>query len=120
LAFVFDHEGVLFLFPSFLTLHAVSRPRNGFQSFCFNVRTAFNALAIGPLAHSFNSLTQGTESLPGSSQLGAQMLASTSYSVAQIAPEMRYKPEAAFNRAFEREFTVPAARVFIANRDRYI
>ena len=43
-------------------------------------------------------------------QLGAQMLASTSYSVAQIASEVGYESEAAFNRAFKREFTVPPAR----------
>ena len=43
-------------------------------------------------------------------QLGAQMLASTSYSVAQIAVEAGYESEAAFNRAFKREFTVPPAR----------
>ena len=43
-------------------------------------------------------------------QLGAQMLASTSYSVAQIAAEVGYESEAAFNRAFKREFTSPPAR----------
>ena len=43
-------------------------------------------------------------------QLGAQMLVSTSHSVAQIAPEVGYESEAAFNRAFKREFTVPPAR----------
>ena len=43
-------------------------------------------------------------------QLGAQMLASTSYSVAQIAAEVGYESEAAFNRAFKREFTAPPAR----------
>ena len=43
-------------------------------------------------------------------QLGAQRLASTSYSVAQIAAEVGYESEAAFNRAFKREFTVPPAR----------
>jgi AraC-like DNA-binding protein len=43
-------------------------------------------------------------------QLGAQMLASTNHSVAQIAPEVGYESEAAFNRAFKREFTVPPAR----------
>ena len=43
-------------------------------------------------------------------QLGAQMLATTSYSVAQIASEVGYESEAAFNRAFKREFTVPPAR----------
>jgi AraC-like DNA-binding protein len=42
-------------------------------------------------------------------QLGAQMLASTSYSVAQIAAEVGYESEAAFNRAFKREFTLPPA-----------
>ena len=43
-------------------------------------------------------------------QLGAQRLASSSYSVAQIASEVGYESEAAFNRAFKREFTVPPAR----------
>ena len=43
-------------------------------------------------------------------QLGAQMLASTSHSVAQIAAEVGYESEAAFNRAFKRDFTVPPAR----------
>jgi len=42
--------------------------------------------------------------------LGAQMLASTSYSVAQIAAEVGYESEAAFNRAFKREFESPPAR----------
>jgi len=43
-------------------------------------------------------------------QLGAQMLASTSRSVAQIAAEVGYESEAAFNRAFKREFALPPAR----------
>jgi AraC-like DNA-binding protein len=43
-------------------------------------------------------------------QLGAQMLSSTNYSVAQIAAEVGYESEAAFNRAFKREFEVPPAR----------
>jgi AraC-like DNA-binding protein len=43
-------------------------------------------------------------------QLGAQMLDSTSYSVAQIAAEVGYESEAAFNRAFKREFGMPPAR----------
>jgi AraC-like DNA-binding protein len=43
-------------------------------------------------------------------QLGAQMLTSTSYSVAQIASEVGYESEAAFNRAFKREFKIPPAR----------
>jgi transcriptional regulator GlxA family with amidase domain len=43
-------------------------------------------------------------------QLGAQMLGSTSHSVSQIAAEVGYESEAAFNRAFKREFGVPPAR----------
>ena len=43
-------------------------------------------------------------------QLGAQMLASTNYSVLQIAGEVGYESEAAFNRAFKREFEVPPGR----------
>jgi AraC-like DNA-binding protein len=49
-------------------------------------------------------------------QLGSQMLASTSYSVAQIAAEVGYESEAAFNRAFKREFAVPPARYRIKSR----
>lgn len=43
-------------------------------------------------------------------QLGAQMLSATSYSVAQIAGEVGYESEAAFNRAFKRAFELPPAR----------
>lgn len=43
-------------------------------------------------------------------QLGAQMLDSTNYSVSQIASEVGYESEAAFNRAFKREFAIPPAR----------
>jgi len=43
-------------------------------------------------------------------QLGAQMLTCTNYSVAQIASEVGYESEAAFNRAFKREFESPPAR----------
>src|SRR5262245_17263488 len=43
-------------------------------------------------------------------QLGARMLKSTSRSVAEIAAEVGYESEAAFNRAFKREFEVPPAR----------
>lgn len=43
-------------------------------------------------------------------QVGAQMLASTGYSVAQIAAEVGYESEAAFNRGFKREFKIPPAR----------
>ena len=43
-------------------------------------------------------------------QLGAQMLKSTGRSVAQIAAEVGYESEPAFNRAFKREFGLPPAR----------
>ncbi len=43
-------------------------------------------------------------------QLGAQMLRTTSYSVAQIASEVGYESEQAFNRAFKRKFGEPPAR----------
>lgn len=43
-------------------------------------------------------------------QLGAQMLATTNYGVAQIAGEVGYESEAAFNRAFKRVFDLPPAR----------
>jgi AraC-like DNA-binding protein len=43
-------------------------------------------------------------------QLGAQMLNSTSYSVAQIASNVGYDSEQAFNRAFKRNFGNPPAR----------
>ena len=43
-------------------------------------------------------------------QLGAQMLKSTSSSVAQIAAEVGYESEPSFNRAFKREFSLPPAR----------
>lgn len=43
-------------------------------------------------------------------QLAAQKLASSSYSVAQIASEVGYESEPAFNRAFKRIFGYPPAR----------
>jgi len=43
-------------------------------------------------------------------QLGAQMLTSTSQSVAQIASKVGYDSEPAFNRAFKRNFGNPPAR----------
>ncbi|HWR49643.1 MAG TPA: AraC family transcriptional regulator [Bryobacteraceae bacterium] len=43
-------------------------------------------------------------------QLGAQMLKSSSRSVADVAAEVGYESEAAFNRAFKREYQVPPAR----------
>jgi AraC-like DNA-binding protein len=43
-------------------------------------------------------------------QLGAQMLKSSSRSVAEIAADVGYESEAAFNRAFKRDHRVPPAR----------
>jgi transcriptional regulator GlxA family with amidase domain len=43
-------------------------------------------------------------------QLGAQLLTSTKRGVAQIAGEVGYESEPAFNRAFKREFDAPPAR----------
>ena len=43
-------------------------------------------------------------------RLGAQLLTSTSHSVAQIAARVGYESEPAFNRAFKREFGLPPAR----------
>src|SRR5215813_15151228 len=43
-------------------------------------------------------------------QLGARMLKSSSRSVAEIAEEVGYESEPAFNRAFKLEFEVPPAR----------
>lgn len=43
-------------------------------------------------------------------QLGAQMLASTTRSVAEIARDAGYESEASFNRAFKRVFGLPPAR----------
>ena len=43
-------------------------------------------------------------------RLGARALTSTNHSVAQIAAEVGYESEAAFNRAFKREYGAPPAR----------
>jgi AraC-like DNA-binding protein len=43
-------------------------------------------------------------------QLAARALTSTSRGVAEIAEEVGYESEAAFNRAFKREFALPPAR----------
>jgi len=43
-------------------------------------------------------------------RLGAQMLKSTNSAVAQIAADVGYESEPAFNRAFKREFGLPPAR----------
>ena len=49
-------------------------------------------------------------------QLGAQLLASTSRSVAQVAAEVGYESEPAFNRAFKREFGSPPARFRVKSK----
>jgi AraC-like DNA-binding protein len=43
-------------------------------------------------------------------RLGARALIATSHGVAQIASEVGYESEAAFNRAFKREYGLPPAR----------
>ena len=43
-------------------------------------------------------------------QLAAQLLTSTSKSVAEVAGEVGYESEPSFNRAFKREFSLPPAR----------
>ena len=43
-------------------------------------------------------------------RLGARALIATSHSVAQVASEAGYESEAAFNRAFKREYGLPPAR----------
>jgi transcriptional regulator GlxA family with amidase domain len=43
-------------------------------------------------------------------QLGAKMLKATSKGVAEIASQVGYESEAAFNRAFKRQYEVPPAR----------
>ena len=43
-------------------------------------------------------------------QLGAQMLKAGSRSVAEVAAQVGYDSDAAFNRAFKREYNVPPAR----------
>ncbi len=43
-------------------------------------------------------------------QLGARLLQTTDDSVLQVAQNVGYESEAAFNRAFKREFELPPAR----------
>lgn len=43
-------------------------------------------------------------------QLGARALTSTTQSVAQVASDVGYESEAAFNRAFKRKYGLPPAR----------
>ena len=51
-------------------------------------------------------------------RLGAHALATTNQSVAEIAGTVGYESEAAFNRAFKREFDLPPARYRQAERTR--
>jgi AraC-like DNA-binding protein len=50
-------------------------------------------------------------------ELGAEALRTTSRSVLQIASEVGYESEAAFNRAFKRKFGAPPAQYRRASRD---
>ena len=43
-------------------------------------------------------------------QLGAQLLKTTSRSVAEISAEVGYESEPSFNRAFKRQFGLPPAK----------
>ena len=43
-------------------------------------------------------------------QLGARALTTTSRSVAEVADDVGYESEAAFNRAFKRQYGLPPAR----------
>ena len=43
-------------------------------------------------------------------QLGARLLETTSLSVLEIASDVGYQSEAAFNRAFKRQFRLPPGR----------
>jgi transcriptional regulator GlxA family with amidase domain len=51
-------------------------------------------------------------------RLGAHALTTTSQSVAEIAGTVGYESEAAFNRAFKREFSLPPARYRQTERSR--
>jgi AraC-like DNA-binding protein len=42
-------------------------------------------------------------------ELGAQALKSSNHSVAQVADDVGYESEAAFNRAFKRQYGIPPA-----------
>jgi AraC-like DNA-binding protein len=50
-------------------------------------------------------------------QLGAQRLTTSSHAVAQIAADVGYRSEAAFNRAFKRVFGLPPARFRDASKN---
>ena len=50
-------------------------------------------------------------------QLAARALSSTSRGVADIGEEVGYESEAAFNRAFKRQFGLPPARYRKENRE---
>jgi len=53
------------LLPCFLTLDAVTRPRNRFQPLRFYVTAAFGALAETPVLYPLYSLGECFEHLPG-------------------------------------------------------
>ena len=51
-------------------------------------------------------------------QVASRMLVSSSQSVAEVAVQVGYDSEAAFNRAFKREFGEPPARFRRASKTR--
>ena len=50
-------------------------------------------------------------------QLAARLLQTTRKTIVQVASEVGYESEAAFNRAFKREFELPPARYRRSSRD---
>ena len=58
----------------------------------------------------FLSYTLSKYALGGLTELAARALAATSRGVAEIAVDVGYESESAFNRAFKREFGLPPAR----------
>src|SRR5215470_9812195 len=68
------------------------------------------AVRLRFLAFSHFTRRKSTLSQRAACSFSAQMLASTSHSVAQIVPEVGYESEVGFNYAFKRQFTVPPAR----------
>ena len=51
-------------------------------------------------------------------QVGARLLVTTQQSVLEVAGRVEYESEAAFNRAFRREYGLPPGRYRRAARDR--
>jgi hypothetical protein len=62
------------LLAHFLTLHAVARPRNGFQSFRFDIATAFSTLSEAALPQTLYRLLQCSQGLLSGSRFVDQRL----------------------------------------------